>query len=93
MLINEGWGWNFWEKVFDANKLLPQNQTEVRFQNNCKEYKRVVEFLGRRPSVSSRPQLCAWFNSTLKKDNLSENNRRAFTQLVEWLEDIGVFYE
>lgn len=79
--------------LLDANKLLPQNQTEVRFQNNCKEYKRVVEFLGRRPSVSSRPQLCAWFNSSLKKDNLSENNRRAFTQLIEWLEDIGVFYE
>lgn len=79
--------------LINANKSLPQNQSEIRFQNNCKEYKRVVEFLGRRPSMASRPQLCSWFNTTLKKDNLSENNHRSFSQLKDWLEDMGVFYE
>lgn len=78
--------------LIDSNSHLPQTQFEVRFINNCLEYRRVVEFLGKRPSVTSRPQLCMWFNSNLRKENLSLNNKKAFDNLLEWLEEKGVFY-
>lgn len=78
--------------LLDSNSQLPQTQFEVRFIRNCQEYRRVVEFLGKRPSVTSRPQLCMWFNSNLRKENLSPNNKKAFDDLLEWLEEQGVFY-
>lgn len=78
--------------LIDSNSQLPQTQFEVRFINNCLEYRSVVEFLGKRPSVTSRPQLCMWFNSNLRKENLSPNNKKAFDDLLEWLEEQGVFY-
>lgn len=75
-----------------SNSDLPQNKSEQRFIYNCQEYKHVVEFLRRRPSISSRPRLCAWFSASLKKDNLSPNNKRHFDELLSWLEEQGVFY-
>lgn len=78
--------------LLDSNSKLPQTQFEVRFIRNCQEYRRVVEFLGKRPSVTSRPQLCMWFNSNLRKENLSPNSKKAFNDLLEWLEEQGVFY-
>lgn len=71
---------------------LPQNQLEIRFLQNCQTYKNVVKFLRKRPSKESRPQLFLWFESALKRQNLTSNNQRAFEELLGWLEDEGVYY-
>ena len=86
------------EQKFKLNKILkessnlPQNQLEVRFLQNCKKYKEVVEFLGHRPSAENRPQLCTWFYSNLHNGNLSANSKKAFNELLQWLEDEGIYY-
>lgn len=80
------------DEILAASSHLPQNQLELRFLQNCNKYKEVVEFLGHRPSSESRPQLCLWFNSNLHKENLSANSKRAFKDLLEWLEEQGVYY-
>lgn len=71
---------------------IPQNLREYRFLENCKTYKKVVSFLGRRPSIESRPQLCTWFQSCSRRDNMSINCRRYFDELLEWLEAEGVYF-
>ncbi len=80
------------DKILEESSNLPQNQREMRFLQNCIKYREVVEFLGHRPSSESRPQLCLWFYSSLHKDNLPANSKRAFNELLQWLEDKGVYY-
>lgn len=75
------------------NKDIPQNSIENRFLQNCITYKKVVAFLGKRPSIESRPQLCMWFKASIKKrDTLSVNCKRWFNELLEWLEEEGIYF-
>lgn len=85
----------FLNNILSSYKLLPQNSHEVRFLKNCEQYKKVVAFLHHRPSMGSRPQLCTWFYASLNKqlnNQLSDNNKRHFQDLLDWLEEQGVFY-
>lgn len=75
------------------NKDVPQNSIENRFLQNCITYRKVVAFLGKRPSIESRPQLCMWFYTSIKKkDTLSFNCKRWFNELLEWLEEEGIYF-
>lgn len=79
------------DSFLSATGHLPQNLFEYKFLQNCESYRNVVASLGHRPSPESRPQLCLWFYSSLRKrDSLSPNNSRHLDELLSWLESQGV---
>lgn len=81
------------DSYLSDNKNVSQNSIENRFLQNCITYRKVVAFLGKRPSIESRPQLCKWFYTSIKKkDTLSFNCRRWFNELLEWLEEEGIYF-